>query len=82
MMFGGGMGWGWGAGSVFGPIFMVLVWVFFIAAVVWVVLALTRSAGTATADRQSGALRILEDRFARGEIDAEELRARRQAIGG
>lgn len=63
----------------FGGLLMLLFWVFVIAGIVWLVLALSRSqfprGGT-----QSGALRILEERLARGEIDAEEFRTRRAAI--
>ncbi len=63
----------------FGGLLMLLFWVFVIAGIVWLVLALSRSqfprGGT-----ESSALRILEERLARGEIDAEEFRTRRAAI--
>lgn len=58
---------------------MVLFWVFVIALVVWLVLTLSRSQVRGS-DGQSGALRILEERLARGEIDPEEFRIRRAAI--
>lgn len=74
MMFGG---MGWGAGTVLGPIFMILVWIFVIAAITWLVLTLTRQGASA-----ASALGILEQRFARGEIDLDEFKARRSAIGG
>lgn len=67
-----GMGWGFGLGWVF----MILFWVFVIAGIVWLVLTLARPAATDA----SRAKRILEERFARGEIDAEELRAKKRAI--
>ncbi len=58
-------------------ILMMLFWVFVIAGIVWLVLAAARpQAGV----RDDGALRILEERLARGEIDAEEFRTRRAAI--
>ena len=62
-----------------GGLFMVLFWVFVIALVVWLVLTLGRSQIRGN-DGPSGALRILEERLARGEIDAEEFRVRRAAI--
>ncbi len=67
-----------GYGYGFGGLFMVLFWVFVIAAVVWLVLTLARP--RMTAGGESNAKRILEERLARGEIDAEEFRVRRAAI--
>jgi len=81
-MMGGGFGaMGWGAGMGFGWIFMVLFWVLLIAGTVWLVLALTGQTVQRQAPRSS-ALGILEERFARGEIDAAEYQARKSAIGG
>jgi len=73
-MMGGYFGFGW--------LFMLLFWVFVVAGIVWLVLAIARSQGTAgpTAESGSRALRILEERLARGEIDTEEFRTRRAAI--
>lgn len=63
----------------FGGIFMMLFWVvflvFMVAGAVWLVSVLGRS-------QASTAQRILEERLARGEIDAEEFRTRRAVIGG
>ena len=67
-----------GYGYGFGGLFMVLFWVFVIAAVVWLVRTLARP--RMTAGGESNARRILEERLARGEIDAEEFRVRRAAI--
>lgn len=67
----------YGYGS--GGLVMLLFWVFVIALVVWLVLTLMRAQARGTADH-SGAVRILEERLARGEIDAEEFRVRRAAI--
>lgn len=69
----------YGYGFGLGGLFMVLCWVFVIALVVWLVLTLSRSQVRGN-DGQSSALRILEERLARGEIDAEEFRVRRAAI--
>ena len=62
-----------------GGLVMLLFWVFVTALVVWLVLTLSRSQVRGD-DRHSGGLRILEERLARGEIDAEEFRIRRAAI--
>jgi putative membrane protein len=69
----------YGYGFGLGGLFMMLFWVFVIALVVWLVLTLSRSQARDN-DGQSGALRILEERLVRGEIDAEEFRIRRAAI--
>lgn len=66
----------------FGGLFMVLFWVFVIAGIVWLVLALSRQQQAGSNSGEIGALRILEERLARGEIDAEEFRTRRAAIEG
>jgi putative membrane protein len=69
----------YGCGFGLGGLVMVLFWVFVVALVVWLVLTLSRSQGRGN-DGPVGALRILEERLARGEIDAEEFRVRRAAI--
>jgi putative membrane protein len=83
MMWGNGwngMGWngmGWG-----GWIMMIL-----IVAAVWAVVAVVgiaifrglRSRGNVTSTT-GGAARILDERFARGEIDTDEYEARRDAL--
>lgn len=74
------MMWGWRDGSWVGLLFMVLFWVGVIALVVWAV----RQGGStsATVVAPSRALDILEERFARGEIDLEEFELRRSALTG
>ncbi|HUG05392.1 MAG TPA: SHOCT domain-containing protein [Candidatus Limnocylindria bacterium] len=72
-----GMGMGWGAGSVLGPLFVILFGIFLIAGTVWLVLAASGRAG-----ERSPALSILDQRLARGEIDLDEYSARKTAIGG
>ncbi len=79
MMFGG---MGWGAGALLGPIFMILFWVFLIAGTVWLYLAIGRQAVDRPEPGRSSALAILDERLARGEIDADEYRVRKTAIGG
>ena len=76
MMWGTGMGFGLG----FGWIAMVLFWVFLVAGTIWLVRSLAHSGPEAPASEQGRAARILAERFARGEIDAEEYRARGRAL--
>jgi putative membrane protein len=58
-----------------GMVFMVLLWATLIVFGVWAIRRFT--------DRSSGsAPRILEERFARGEIDAEEFQRQREMLGG
>ena len=64
-----------------GGLMMVLFCVFLIAGIVWLVLALSRPQ-TRGRDGAPDAIRILEERLARGEIDAEEFRTRRAALEG
>ena len=71
MMYGNSFGAG-------GALMMVLS-VFVIALVVWLVLTVGQSRARDTGG-PSSALRILEERLARGEIDAEDFRGRRAAI--
>jgi putative membrane protein len=71
------MGYGFG----FGGILMLAFWVFVIAGIVWLVLTLSRSQAP-VGDGRSTALRILEERLARGEIDADEFKTRRALIDG
>lgn len=74
----GHMGWGDGWGHMFGGgILMWLFWIGIIAVIVWLVLAATRR-GSASGGRS--ALDILEERYARGEIDRADYEARRQDL--
>jgi len=70
---------GYGLGS--GGILMLAFWVFVIAGLVWLVLTLSRSQAP-VGDGRSTALRILEERLARGEIDADDFKTRRALIDG
>lgn len=74
-------GFAFGFGGIFMMLFMAVFWVFVIAVAVWLVLALTRSQ-VRTDEGTSTAHRILAERLARGEIDAEEFRTRRAEMEG
>ncbi len=78
-MPGGGHGrgmWSWGMGG-WGWLWIALI----VIAIVLLVLLLTRRSGpTDTSVGGDGALRILEERFARGEIDREEFEERRRTL--
>ena len=70
----------------FGPLVMIVTMLIFWGGLVTVVVIVARRWGhTAHTTRQpigSDAERILDERFARGEIDEEELTARRAALRG
>ena len=70
-------GWGWGDWWI-GGVMMLVFWVALIAAVVWLVHSLGNRP-PAPEDRSS-ARRILDERFASGEITEEEYQRRRQAL--
>lgn len=78
MMWSNGMGWsGW--------LFMSVTTLAFWALVVFAVVALFRGSRTTTAPPspnrdEHDARQILDQRFARGEIDAEEYRARQDVL--
>lgn len=74
MMGGYGMG-----GFGFGGIFMLLWWVLLIVGIVFLVKWMISSSG---AGGQSGdkALDILKERYARGEIDEQEYRKKKQDL--
>ncbi len=78
--YGHGHMWGGGAHWIIGPIMMVL----FVAAIVAVVVLIVRwlggAGGVGAGARPKAALDILEERFARGEIDKDEFEQRRQAL--
>ncbi len=73
-------GWGWGIG---GPIFQLLVIVLVIAAVVWFVRKTTRSGGASGREHRSRGLDVLQERYARGEINRDEyLQKKRDMLDG
>jgi len=72
----------YGYGFGLGGLFMVLFWVFVIALIAWLVVMVARSQSQSSS-RDSvarGGLGILEERLARGEIDADDYRQRRALL--
>lgn len=70
--------WGWG-GMLFGPLFMIAWLALLVAVIVLVVRGLGAGLGNG-APRQTPR-EILDERFAKGEIDLEEFEKRRKALG-
>lgn len=70
MMMGWDSGWGW-----VGAIWMLLFWATLITLIVW---AVGRVTGPQSPHRH--AEEILEERFARGEIDGQEFEERRREL--
>jgi putative membrane protein len=68
-----GRGWWWVMG---------IGWLVFLAAIVIVVVVLVRHFQTQASARRSSAHDVLDERFARGEIDVEEYRRRRDVLRG
>jgi putative membrane protein len=74
------MMWGWNdagwAGWLFMSLMMLIFWGGLAAIIVWLIRQPQRSAGEA----KPSAMSILEERFARGEIDEEEFDTRRNTL--
>jgi len=76
------MNWNDGGGAG-GWLILFPMMIIFWGAVVWAIIAAVRhnsASNKPDSHGQSGALQILDDRFARGEIDEQEYRSRRDAI--
>lgn len=76
-----GSDWGWGH-MAFGSLMMVLFWGSIIAAVVFAVRLFGNSStqGASPANERNKALDILQQRFARGEIDQDEFSDRKRHL--
>lgn len=71
-----GFGWfGW-----FGMIFMLIFWVLIIVGIVWLVKWLIESTSRTEKASKKRALEILDEKYARGEIDDEEYERRKRKI--
>ena len=73
-------GWGWGGGMLFGPLFMIAGPVLLIVLVVLLIRWLSGNRDTPR-DRTRTAREILDERFAKGEIQREEYEERRRTLG-
>lgn len=74
---------GMGGFGGMGGIGMLLFWGLVIALVAWGIRALSASTGSAdSAAARSALLQILEQRFARGEIDRSEFEGKRRDLNG
>jgi putative membrane protein len=76
-----GMGWGmgWGGGMVLGPLLTIGL----VILLVVLILPFVRSLGSGAAGpRERTARDILDERYAKGEIDREEYLRRRQDVAG
>jgi putative membrane protein len=89
MGYGYGPQWGmmgnWGYGYGYGLIHMV-VWIVILIAiivgVIWLVRSLASGGGGAALPRRSPGLEVLEERYARGEINRDEYLEKKKDIGG
>jgi putative membrane protein len=75
-----GTNWGFG-GFFLMVLLMALFWGALIGTAIWAIRQF-RPRETGTTEATSSAMRILEDRFARGEIDADEFQRRREILRG
>lgn len=69
-----------GVGGWWMVLWMVLFWGGLIVVAIWAVRALSGSGRSPSGGGRKGALEILEERFARGEIDADEFEQRRATL--
>jgi putative membrane protein len=81
MMHDWAFGWGLGDGMFFGPLFMLSGVALVIALLILVIRWATNSSYSATA-RIRGPREILDERFAKGEIERNEYEQRRKALEG
>jgi len=73
--------WGWG-GMIFGPLLGLLYIGLIVVAVIFVVRWLGGEFGARPGSRGRSAIQILEERFARGEIDKDEFEERKRLLSG
>ena len=79
MMHDWGFGWGGGGGMFFGPLFMIAGPILLIVLVVLLIRWLTDSHDSPR-PRIPTPREILDERFAKGEIDREDYETRRKAL--
>ncbi|NJE47677.1 SHOCT domain-containing protein [Thermococcus sp. GR7] len=72
---------GFGYFGWFGAIFMLLFWILIIVGVVWLIKWLVeQSSSGITKTSKKSALEILDEKYARGEIDDEEYERRKRKL--
>jgi putative membrane protein len=78
MHWGFGDWWGYGMGYGFHWIFMILFW----GLLIWVIVMLVRGFGGSarSGGSERSALQILEERYARGELDDKEFEEKRAKL--
>jgi putative membrane protein len=72
-------------GGLLGLMFLLLLAVLFVGLIVWVIVTLTTRRGpgeVAPPSSKSSALAILEERYAKGEIDRDDYLQRKGDLGG
>ena len=74
-----GFAWGWGMG--FGMIGMVLFWVLIIFGIVVLVRRVSGSSASSDPSASKTALDMLNERYARGDIDQREFEERKRGLG-
>ncbi len=72
--------WSWGHMMYGGGLMMLLFWVAIIVLVVAAVFWFRRPSGRTLAPRDASAREVLDERFARGEIDEAEFQRRKNAL--
>ena len=76
-------GWGWGLGTWIGMgLLMLVFWALVVIAIVVLVRSIRSGGPAAPPPASPDARRILDERFARGELTEEEYLRRRQVLGG
>lgn len=73
------MGWGWG-GMFLGPLFMIA-WLAILVAVIVLVVRWLGGSGSGVISPRQTPREILDERFAKGELDHEEYEKRRKTLG-
>ena len=74
-------GWGVGWGMGFGWLFMILFWGLVLVGTVALVRWLSDQSSSSAAPRGKTALEILQERYARGEIQKEEYDQKKRDLG-
>ena len=74
--------WSWGHMMYGGGLMMLLFWAAIVVLILAAVFWFRRSGGRGLAPRDTSARELLDERFARGEIDEAEFRQRKKTLEG